>query len=51
MKRIYDVSLFDFIPYNFKGDKETEYIIETIDYLLRERFIRQIPEVILLDRV
>ena len=51
MKRIYDVSLFDFIPFNFKGDKETEYIIETIDYLLRERFIKQIPEVILLDRV
>ena len=51
MKRIYDVSLFDFIPFNFKGDKETEYIIETVDYLLRERFIKQIPEVVLLDRV
>ena len=51
MKKIYDVSLFDFIPFNFKGDKETEYIIKTVDYLLRERFIKKIPEVILLDRI
>lgn len=51
MKKIYDVSLFDFIPFNFKDDKETVYIIETIDYLLKERFIKKIPEVILLDRV
>ena len=51
MKKIHDVSLFDFIPFNFTGDEETDYIIETLDFLLRERFIAKIPEVILLDRV
>ena len=51
MKKIYDVGLFDFIPFNFKDDKETVYIIETIEYLLQERFINKLPETILMDRI
>ena len=48
-KFISDVSLLDLIPFNFKGNEETENILKTIDFMLRERFIKKIPEVILMD--
>ena len=50
-KFISDVSLLDLIPFNFKGNEETENIVKTIDFMLRERFIKKIPEVILMDRI
>ena len=50
-KFISDVSLLDLIPFNFKGNEETENILKTIDFILRERFIKKIPEVILMDRI
>ena len=49
-KFISDVSLLDLIPFNFKDDEDTLYILKSIDHILR-KFIANIPEVILLDRI
>ena len=49
-KFIDDVSLLDLIPFNFKNDEDTLNVLKSINYMLK-KFIQNIPEVILFDRI